>query len=224
MDAALHHYDTLHVNDIGHTSPADAHHVVRFSALGREFHLILEWDRNLLTKDFRVRSVDGQGRHYLHKKRINSHSLQSKCKTSLCEHSHLGMENDSIIAAHLSDDKILSAVIATPTDIYHLEPSQYYLSQPHPLHMVAYAQSHVKQRLNSTLFDYATPPVFQAGFSKHQPHGGERVQPLQRLRRQTLNTGNVGGSSCNMVLIADNSAYRLFRNSVSGTSSQLVSV
>ncbi len=115
-------------------------------------------------------------------------------------------------------------MIATPTDTYHVEPSQLYISQPHPFHMVAYAHAHVKQRLNSTLFDYATPPVLQGMFSKHHaPSKDEGAEPVWRLRRQAVNTGNIRGTSCNMVLIADSLAYTMFGSSVPSTSSQLVS-
>ncbi len=92
MDAALHHYDTLHVDDISYISSAYAHHVVRFSALGRDFHLILEWDRNLFTEDFSVHSVDAEGRHHLHPIQQESflhghlNSKNCSCAKLLCQH------------------------------------------------------------------------------------------------------------------------------------------
>ena len=136
---------------------------------------------------------------------------------------YVGQENNSLVTAHLSEEGILSAVIATPTETYHIEPSQHYIRQPHPFHMVVYAKSHVKQRLNSTYFDYAVPPVLHNGLSKHHAHTlGEGVGPGQRLKRQSINRGNIGGSSCSMVLIADASVIDMFRD-MSGTSSQLVS-
>ena len=60
LNAALHHYDTLHVDDINHTSSGARRHVL-FSALGRSFHLSLEWDRHLFARDFAVYSVDHAG-------------------------------------------------------------------------------------------------------------------------------------------------------------------
>lgn len=67
LDAALHHYDTLHVDDISHTPSANRlSHSVSLSVLNRHFHMVLEWDRYILTKDFAVYSVDSQGhrQHY----------------------------------------------------------------------------------------------------------------------------------------------------------------
>lgn len=67
LDAALHHYDTLHVAEVSHTSSVDhLRHSVTLRTLGRHFHMVLEWDRNIFTKDSVVYSVDGEGHRKRH--------------------------------------------------------------------------------------------------------------------------------------------------------------
>lgn len=93
--------------------------------------------------------------------------------------------------------------------------------------MVAYAASHVKDRLNSTRFDYTVPPVGPAyshegqALDKQDSSVSYASKPAERLRRQTVDTGMIGGDSCNMILIADHTAFTLF-NDVQSVSSQLV--
>ena len=51
----------------------------------------------------------------------------------------------------------------------------------------------------------------------------ERGHENRRLRRQSVNQGNIGGDSCSLILIADYSAFQMFREDVDSASSQLVS-
>lgn len=130
-----------------------------------------------------------------------------------------------MVTAHLSSEGILSAVIVSRNHTYHIEPSRYYIREPHPFHMVAYDASHVKERLNSTRFDYTVSPV-DPSFShdtwrKQHSSATYASKPAGRLRRQTVNRGRIGGDSCNMILIADHTVIRLF-NDVQSVSSQLV--
>lgn len=130
-----------------------------------------------------------------------------------------------MVTAHLPDSGILTAVIATPTDTYHIEPSHHYIKEPHPFHMVAYAKSHVKDRLNSTRFDYNVPPILpqdhHSPWSKHHAHSDD-AKPIasKRLRRQAI--GSIQGNTCNMILIADYSAFMMFQG-IDSAASQLVS-
>lgn len=137
-------------------------------------------------------------------------------------------EKSSLVTAHLSAEGILSAVIVTLSDTYHVEPSHHYIREPHPFHMVAYAKSRVKERLNTTMFDYTVPPPLPSASSpehhnfasKHKSHTLS-MTPTRRLRRQTVNRGNIGGDSCDMILIADFTAFTMFID-VQSTVSQLV--
>ncbi len=120
---------------------------------------------------------------------------------------------------------MLSAVIATPNDTYHIEPSHLYIKEPHPFHMVAYARSHVKDRFNSTMFDYHVPPILHPTLSKH-PGNSDTVIPAtasRRLRRQSEGERRtVQRNTCNMALVADFTAFTMF-GSMDSTMSQLVS-
>lgn len=139
-------------------------------------------------------------------------------------------ETESLVTAHLSSEGVLSAVITTSNDTYHIEPSHHYIREPHPFHMVAYARSQVKQRLNATQFDFVVPSVSDyqqqgpGAISKHHTilsntGMGHRTTSPRLLRRQTIDGGRE--NSCNMILIADLSALRLFMD-VQSASSQLV--
>lgn len=92
--------------------------------------------------------------------------------------------------------------------------------------MVAYEAAHVKQRLNATKFDFTVPPLTPPNH-KDQPtfnkdgHTPSVKTPVRRLRRQTVERGRIGGDSCNMILVADHTAFQLFGD-VQSTSSQLV--
>lgn len=62
MDLALHHYDTLTVDQISHrVSETSGSQEVIFNALGRTFHLVLSVDKSIFADDFSVHSVDGDG-------------------------------------------------------------------------------------------------------------------------------------------------------------------
>ena len=126
-----------------------------------------------------------------------------------------------MIAAHLPASGVLTAVISTPTDTYHIEPSQHYIKEPHPFHMVAYARSHVKNRLNATQFDYIIPPILPQDQHRSFSKDSNPTRPVaNRLRRQT---GNIRGNTCNMILVADFSAFTMF-GGMESAASQMVSL
>lgn len=65
LDAALHHYDTLTVDQISHTPSADRlSHTISLTTLDRHFHMVLVQDRSILAKDFAIYSVDGEGHRH----------------------------------------------------------------------------------------------------------------------------------------------------------------
>lgn len=90
LDAALHHFDTLHVDDISHTpsvDPGSTRRQIAFNTLGRKFLLELEWDRHILASDFAVYSVDSAGRkerHHIDKKAFLRGHLRGECVRSVC--------------------------------------------------------------------------------------------------------------------------------------------
>ena len=135
-----------------------------------------------------------------------------------------------MVTAHLSSNGVLSAVVMTADQTYHIEPSRHYINEPHPFHMIAYTASNVKQRLNATRFDYVVPPPLVPPFTSEgqqslvKQHGSmpQANKPAPRLRRQTVDMGQLGGNSCNMRLIADHTAYEMFGSDVQSASTQLV--
>jgi hypothetical protein len=201
------------------------------TTLDKHFHMVLEWDSNILTKNFSVYSVDGMGhrqkydidRHtFLHGHLKGKALMLIACGSPVL----IGEEGSTVITAHLPSSGVLTAVIKTPTETYHIEPSNHYITEPHPFHMVAYARSDVRHRLNATQFDYSVPSIhsqYQHGpWNKHPTDSSvpARHASNRRLKRQT---GNIGGNTCNMILIADFSAFSMF-GGVESAASQMVSV
>ena len=143
----------------------------------------------------------------------------------LCDLLSLGHQDTSKVSAHLSTDGVLSAVIDTSAETYHIEPSHHYIHKPHPFQMVAYASSHVKQRLNFTKDDIAvaSPPFVSHNTleKSNTPSHFKMRTAHHRLRRQT--SASIDRRSCTMVAIADHTAFQgVFRSSVDGAIVQLV--
>ena len=134
-------------------------------------------------------------------------------------------ENESRVVAHLSNEGVLSAVVATPGEVFHVEPSFNYIKEPHPFHMIIYAKSHVKQRLNSSNLDYAVPPKIHTHLTLEKNDlQSNRLDPEswkahQRLRRQSI-IGSMK-TSCRVMLVADHTTFMLF-TTVESTITQLV--
>lgn len=133
------------------------------------------------------------------------------------------------MTAHLSDEGVLSAVIVIANEIYHIEPSAHYINEPHNFHMLLYARSHVKPRLNATRMDFVVPPTHPNPHTMHK-EGTHSYSALEnrmgtageRLRRQAGFRGEIAGDVCPMILVADYKAFQLF-GSVRSASSQIVS-
>lgn len=66
LDTALHHYDTLLVDQISHTHSADLASQITFGTLGRQFSMILKWNSHILAKDFSVYSINREGHRHQH--------------------------------------------------------------------------------------------------------------------------------------------------------------
>ena len=129
------------------------------------------------------------------------------------------------MTAHLSE-RVLSAVITTPSETYHVEPSAHLIKEPHNFHMLLYAQSHVRPRLNASRVDFVTPPTLHImnkdGTHSHSTLENGMWTAGERLRRQNGFRGNIAGDLCSMILIADYSTFLLF-GSVNSASIQIVS-
>lgn len=126
----------------------------------------------------------------------------------------------SSVTVHISKTGIMTASIITPEEIYHIEPSHHYISDPHPFHMIAYRSSHVKDRLHGRRVDYATGPTVPVEdsvpvleksvfHSDHSGHTGAENQQ-NRLKRQIVQNqlpGGIAGQACPTILVAD---FRVF--------------
>lgn len=125
----------------------------------------------------------------------------------------------SSVTVHISKAGVMTGSIITQDEIYHIEPSHHYISEPHPFHMIAYKSSHVKDRLNGHRVDYATGPtlpvedlpvleksIFHSGHTGHT--GAENQQ--NRVKRQNVASqlpGGIAGLACPTILVAD---FRVF--------------
>ena len=120
---------------------------------------------------------------------------------------HLGEEN-STVTAHISKSGIITASISTVTETYHLEPSQDFIKRPHPPHMIAYRSSDVKRRLgvNGSRFDYVVAPPLPPDVQT--PTTSDHHEDHQTVKRQS--EGNIGGTSCSMIIVADYRFYDQF--------------
>jgi hypothetical protein len=149
-------------------------------------------------------------------------------------HTHLNLLGDdqSSVSAHISESGVLTASIVTASEVYHIEPSHLYVSEPHPFHMIAYRSSHVKDRLSGSRMDYITGPTLpqvdklnskgevleKSTFSNFETERREN-----RLKRQTLLPGAIAGTSCPMILVADFNVFNGFGSNVRSIMVQLVS-
>ncbi len=152
-------------------------------------------------------------------------------------HTHLNPLGDdqSSVSAHISESGVLTASIVTASEVYHIEPSHLYISEPHPFHMVAYKSSHVKDRLSGSRMDYITGPALPEVDKLNSKEGALEKSTFHsfgdlgaghrenRLKRQTLLPGAIAGSSCPMILVADFRVFDGFGRNVRSIMVQLVS-
>lgn len=125
----------------------------------------------------------------------------------------------STVTAHVSKSGVLTASIITPSEIYHIEPSHHYIKEPHSFHMIAYKSSHVKDRLHASRMDYTTGPSvpvnedleFESVLKKSSFHSGTKdtEHNQNRLKRQTVLPGGIGGTVCPMILVADVKVFEM---------------
>ena len=140
--------------------------------------------------------------------------------------------------AHISESGLMTASVTTPTETYHFEPSDNFLTKPHPPHMIAYRSSDIKRdRFNQTRFDFVVAPPLPPGVqtettANHQTDHTETIANYQRDHAQTIvdhketvvdhtetvadhqrlkRQSRIGGSSCPMFLVVDHRFYNQFR-------------
>ena len=192
----------------------------------RHFRLSLVVNRKLFSDQFRVYTVDNNDNYhhyhvnteeyyhgYLHGKRCVNICMHTHIHTHTHTHTHTG-DVTSTVVAHVSSTGVLSATIQTNSDLYHIEPSQHYITEPHPFHMIAYKSSHVKNRLSDALLDFevSSPPL-------------EAVSPVRYENKEEVKrqTGSLRGDSCPIVLVSDYTVFEMFQPE-SSVISRLVSV
>ncbi len=118
------------------------------------------------------------------------------------------------MTAHLSRSGVLSALIATHNETYHIEPSSRYLTTPHTFHMVAYKASQVRDRLKSAPLDYIVAPsipVPDLYMDKSRFHSTSDLFDSGRLKRQSGQRLS-SESSCSMLLVADYTLFDLLKD------------
>ena len=152
-------------------------------------------------------------------------------------HTTIG-ETNSTVTAHVSKTGVLTASIHTDSEHFHIEPSQDYIKEPHPFHMVAYRASDVKNRLSSSLLDYVIAPTVptpremsdsskieevdssskasdklyhKSSFHSSNGHGSKSQNRLKRqMAPAPVLRGNLGGDSCSMFLVVDHRFFQQF--------------
>lgn len=123
-------------------------------------------------------------------------------------------ETESRVTAHVSQGGVVSALIATPNETYHIEPSTRYLVKPHPFHMIVYRASQVPDRLGSGRLDYTVAPSIPEQdldyLEKSQFHTSFEGFGFERLKRQS--GPRISPESCSMLLIADHTVFTLLND------------
>ncbi|XP_069997817.1 ADAM 17-like protease isoform X2 [Penaeus vannamei] len=193
---------------------------VQFSALGRDFRLILNPRKGLLHSQFKAYAIDGKGNEkIIHVDHENFYE------------GRVFGEKTSDVSAHL-EDGVMTATINTPDDTYHIEPSWRHLPDSREDSMIVYRGSDVKYSWEDNhpslkghkLCDYVkegneteTDDEGEEWIEGYEPPDGiipenlpEDHGPKRRVKRQQAEPYNFNGDKtrCPLLLVAD---YRFFR-------------
>ncbi|XP_077990294.1 ADAM 17-like protease [Glandiceps talaboti] len=167
---ALHHYETLHMDDVKHSivkRDLDSTHQdikrLSFSVLGRDFNVHLYPRTGILSNDFKVHTVNGDGKKAEH-----------RVDTNVLYHGHLADEADTHVRATLEHDS-LTATISTEEDVYVIEPSWRHFSGDQDSKMIAYRESDLKYNFTGN---------GPTGFCGHSHHLPEELQEDLEQHRQ----------------------------------------
>ncbi|KAK4003561.1 LOW QUALITY PROTEIN: ADAM 17-like protease [Daphnia magna] len=138
---SLKHYDTLHSSQLGHSvvkrgikessHPYNSIKELSFSALGKDFRLILHPSKGILHHNFQSYAVDGDG--------VEKPILGGE--TGFYQGRVFG-ETRSHVNAHI-ENGLLTASIVTKEDSFHVEPSWRHLPEPNQESMIVYRGSDV---------------------------------------------------------------------------------
>ncbi|KAK8738509.1 hypothetical protein OTU49_003911 [Cherax quadricarinatus] len=189
---------------------------VQFSALGRDFRLILNPRKGLLHPQFKAYAVDGAGNEQvIHVDHENFYE------------GRVFGEKASEVSAHL-EDGIMTATIHTPEDTYHVEPSWRHVPDTSEDSMIVYRGSDMKYSWEDKrpMCDYVKegnettesdsedewvdgyePPD---GILLDTPTDNLLMGPRRRVKRQQAEAYNFNSEKtrCPLLLVAD---YRFFK-------------
>ncbi|XP_047500648.1 ADAM 17-like protease [Penaeus chinensis] len=194
---------------------------VQFSALGRDFRLILNPRKGLLHSQFKAYAIDGKGNEkIIHVDHENFYE------------GRVFGEKTSEVSAHL-EDGVMTATIRTPDDTYHIEPSWRHIPDTKEDSMIVYRGSDVKYSWEDNhpslkghkMCDYVkegnetteTDDGDEEWIEGYEPPDGiipetlpEEHGPKRRVKRQQAEPYNFNGDKtrCPLLLVAD---YRFFR-------------
>ncbi|ROT82229.1 ADAM 17-like protease [Penaeus vannamei] len=193
---------------------------VQFSALGRDFRLILNPRKGLLHSQFKAYAIDGAGNEkIIHVDHENFYE------------GRVFGEKMSEVSAHL-EDGVMTATIHTPDDTYHVEPSWRHIPDAKDDSMIVYRGSDVKyswEDNHPTLKGHKMCDYVKEGnettemddeeewIEGYEPPIGSIPEPLpdehgpkRRVKRQQAEPYNFNGDKtrCPLLLVAD---YRFFR-------------
>ncbi|XP_076068053.1 ADAM 17-like protease [Oratosquilla oratoria] len=182
---------------------------VSFSALGRDFRLILNPRKGLLHPHFKAYAVDGAG----------NEKLINVDHENFFEGRVFG-EKKSEVTAHL-DDGVMTATIHTPDDTYHIEPSWRHIPDTDDETMIVYRGSDVKHSWEgyhngkaARMCDYVKEgnETTEAPDPEDYKIETNNTEPEIKIRvkRQQAEVYNFNGerTRCPLLLVAD---YRFFR-------------
>ncbi|XP_074656602.1 ADAM 17-like protease [Tubulanus polymorphus] len=210
---SLHHYETLHINDVKHSivkrsveNPSQQIKKIELSTQGREFKIFMSPNRNIFAAGFAAYTLDNSGQ----KKRVavNPHDYYK---------GHVYGESGSDVYAHFEDDA-LHAEITTEHEKYIIEPSWRHLPHSHNYTMISYKASdmklpHLKLPDGQNFCQFIHPDVNETEIKleeekhhrqrhHHRPNDGPT---LRREKRAFTPSKRI----CPLLLVAD---YRFFNN------------
>ncbi|KAJ2949683.1 hypothetical protein O0L34_g15610 [Tuta absoluta] len=145
-NCSLHHnlryYETLHASSFSHhvvkrgakvsSHPYNTIKELHFKTLGRDFRLILHPHSSVLHSNFKAYAVDGDGKETtVHVDRENFYS------------GRVFGEKSSDVKLHM-EDGVITGIIHTPSETYHIEPSWRHMPHLDEKSMITYKSSDIK--------------------------------------------------------------------------------
>lgn len=206
----LKYFETLKAKDISHsvtkrgiqqsTHRFNTIKEVSFRALGRQFRLILNPSKGLLSSHFKAYTVDASGQ-----------KRPVWVDKELFFEGRVFGEKDSDVSAHI-EEGVLTASIRTPEDLYIIEPSWRHLPEDSNASMIVYRGSDAKLTWNHNSKHTAKPSF--CGFVKEDANSSDSSSDdnlKNREPRQTVESfqWEPTQTRCSLLLVAD---YRFYEN------------